>query len=75
MKNRSFPGWVGPFVGPIVGAAVAWRALGRDGQAANWTRILLAAGLGLVAGVIVWLLDLVKRRNRKDEKDAAPGEG
>jgi hypothetical protein len=67
-KNRSFPGWVGPILGPIGGAGAAFRLLYREGfpnDVNSWVVIGVGAGGGLVAGLIVWALDWHWRRHER----------
>ena len=57
LKNRSFPGWVGPVVGPFVGLALGFRASREAGPVARVPILLGAAAMGLVAGLIAWFID------------------
>ena len=65
MKKTKIPGWLGPIVGPIVTFGLVY--LKQDGWGVTpeqrpWLYIGAAAA-GLVAGVVVWLLDLSKSRD------------
>ncbi len=60
MRHRSFPGWIGPVVGPFAGLALGFRAVREAGSDARVPILAGAGALGRVAGLIVWFLDARK---------------
>lgn len=68
MKNRSFPGWVGPLVGAVVGVLIALKAARRSNGGVSVQWIVIGAVLGAAAGGIVWLLDVIRGGKSKDGK-------
>jgi hypothetical protein len=60
-KDGGIPGWLGPVVGPLLGAFAGYRAANRSG-AESVPYIAGGAVLGLVAGLIVWWMDARKGR-------------
>lgn len=53
-KNTKFPRWAAPLVG--MGAGVVMFARGA-GQPLSWEWLVGGAGVGLLAGGLIWLLD------------------
>jgi len=71
---RRVPAWLGPIVGPIIGAAVAYYA-NRDSRldAPEQLTWITASGavVGFAVGCFVWIRD--RRRNMAETRDAPPG--
>jgi hypothetical protein len=60
-----FRGWMAPIIGPVVGALVGLWTAPPDIPINEW--LLALAGIGLVAGLIVWWRDF--RGSKKVESD------
>lgn len=60
-RGSRFPGWVGPVAGTLLGAGFAIAHIAtRDQPIEPWNAvkgIAIAAGIGFLAGCIVWLND------------------
>lgn len=64
---KKFPTWSAAIVGPFIGAALTYFTLNGDPlseQVGITTFTAFGAGMGLLAGIVVWLLD---RRKTKRE--------
>ncbi len=60
-KPASLPGWLAPIVGAGLGLGLGFAAIGEAGG--NVTlNVGLSTLLGFVGGVVIWLLDLWRRR-------------
>ena len=68
MKNISFPGWAGPLIGLAAGALVALRITVNAPQGDRLLVFVLAMGIGLIAGLIVFLAD----RSTKPKRPTDP---
>lgn len=60
MRDISFPGWLGPIIGPIGGGYIGLR-VSRSSELPTVTLLMSGAALGLVAGVIVVFMDRGKK--------------
>ncbi len=70
-KGASFPGWVGPIVGPIVGGGIGayyYQNMPSDEQI---TFSIAFAAFGFVAGLIVWGFDAIAKRKARGNADAS----
>ena len=61
-RERGFPGWAGPFVGPLVGIAVAAVAPVDPQNTSRHLGIMVGAILGFLSGLVVWFMDRGLRR-------------
>jgi hypothetical protein len=57
----SFPGWLAPIIGPIAGCYVLRSALW-DSEVPAVVMMLAGAAMGLVGGIIVFLIDRKKSK-------------
>ena len=54
-RRRGIPGWLGPIVGPIVGMLLVLPAFSdADQQGSIVLGLCVGAGLGLIAGLVMW---------------------
>jgi hypothetical protein len=53
----SLPRWLAPLVGAVLGALAGLRAARRNGDL-SWLYVAGGAGIGALAGMVVWLLDV-----------------
>jgi len=58
-----FHGWMGLIIGPVVGG-LAYLKYGRKGDQVFDAGMLIAfVGIGLVAGVVLWLVDAKRSKH------------
>lgn len=61
MSNETLPGWLAPLVGMALGAGLALTAVGIE-SAHALSAPLVGGGIGLGAGLLIWLIDVARRR-------------
>jgi hypothetical protein len=61
IEERSFPGWSGPLLGLLGGAIGALGIASKYGYN-PLVAVPIGAGAGLVAGLLVWGLDVVRKQ-------------
>jgi len=60
--DDGIPGWLGPIVGPLIGAFVVYKYSQQNSSSLGLPVLLaLGAGLGLAAGLVVWWMDARKK--------------
>ena len=74
MQNQSFPGWAAPLVGAALGVLLGFRGAKRDGQAFSPEWAIGGAAIGLFAGLVVWLVDVIKGRSKRKHDDSVDDE-
>lgn len=75
----SLPGWVAPLLGLVVGAVLGsytGRRMNFDPPSLFLPFVAAMAGIGFVAGLIVWLIDHQRKRQQRadDSRDGAEAE-
>jgi peptidoglycan/LPS O-acetylase OafA/YrhL len=70
MRNANFPRWAAPFVGTVVGAYFAAKSA-VDADGVDWKWIPAGAALGLIAGMLVFVVDRPPKVS--DSESSPPG--
>ena len=67
--SESIPGWAGPLVGVALGAAVgAYSSFKVEGELKPMF-VAVGAVAGVLAGGIIWLIDLIRSPSRRKKRD------
>jgi MFS family permease len=71
MQLDRFPGWAGPIIGPIAGAALSFYGFAKRGHAdeVSWPMVGCFAAAGFVGGLLVWLLDWQSQGHKRAVDD------
>jgi len=65
MGQKALPGWVAPFLGAIIGAFFAAKQVANEEAATQTKYAIIGALLGLTAGTVIWVIELLGGRRRK----------
>ena len=57
-------GWMGLIVGPILGGLMYVKAMRRSDEELQVGLLLLFLGLGLAAGGVMWLIDVMRSKKK-----------
>ncbi len=66
---KNLPAWSAPFIGWVAGIFTYMIGLRRSNDEFRWEMFSIFAGIGLVAGVIIMLVD------RRPKRESLPGSG
>ena len=69
MSSDSLPGWAAPLAGIALGAAIGLGVNFQDSDSFNVLYPLIGGGIGLFAGLILFVADLIRRKSAGDEDD------
>ena len=64
MNDKSFPTWSAPLVGLAIGLLIGSKIAIRENLPADSQAVIMGGGLGLGAGLIIWVIDMFRGRSQ-----------